>query len=272
MWRLGGVENGTAACDWRPTVTGRLAGKRALVTGGESGIGRAIAEAFAREGADVCVGYHRRIERAREVVQVIQSLGRIGCSIPVDLARSEEVVRLADEAWEQLGPIHILVNNAGMLIRRAFLETDLTDLDDILAVDLKAPFLLSRRLAEKMIASGIAGTIINVSSISQERAAPGLTAYQAAKGGLHMLTKGMALELAPFGIRVNALAPGFTLTEMNRDLWTDPTVLEARTAQVPLGRPGNPEDHVGAAVLLASDESTFMTGASVTVDGGITCR
>jgi len=253
-------------------MTDRLTGKRAIVTGGESGIGRAIAEAFAREGADVCIAFHRREAVAQEVVSGIQRIGRAGYALQVDLSRREEIDRFSDDAWALLGGVDILVNNAGLLVRKPFLQTELEDLERILAVDLKAPFWLSRRVATRMASAGIAGSIINISSISQERAAPGLTAYQAAKGGLLMLTRGMALELAPLGIRVNAIAPGFTLTEMNRDLWSNAEVLAARTSQVPLGHPGTPGDQVGAAMLLASDESAFMTGTSIVVDGGITTR
>lgn len=249
-----------------------LAGKRALITGGESGIGRAIAEGFAREGASVCIGYHRREAVADEVVRQIQGAGGSACALQVDLSRREALERFASEAWEQLSGIDVLVNNAGLLIRKPFLETELEDLDRILSVDLKAPFWLTRLVVHRMVDEGIRGSIILISSISQERAAVGLTAYQAAKGGMFMLTRGMALELAPLGIRVNAIAPGFTLTEMNRDLWDQPDVLADRTARVPVGRPGRPEDHVGAAILLASDQSSFITGASLTVDGGITTR
>lgn len=253
-----------------PTL--RLTGRRVLVTGAERGIGRALAIGCATAGADVGVHYVDRAADADEVVALIRGLGRNAVAIRADLADRAQASILVDEAEHALGPINVLVNNAGVLVRRPFLQTTLEDLDRTLAVDFVAPFLLSQLVAQRLIATGNGGSFINVTSVSQERAAPGLAAYQAAKAAVWMLTRGLALELAPHGIRVNSVAPGTTVTALNRDLLAQPSIATERLASIPLGRFGEPQDHVGAVVFYASDESSWVTGTSLVVDGGITTR
>lgn len=250
----------------------RLAGRRVLVTGAERGIGRAVAIGCAAAGADVGIHYVDSAADADEVVTIVRAQRRNAVAIRADLSDRAQASMLIKEAEEALGAIDVLVNNAGVLVRRAFLETTVEDLDLTLAVDLVAPFLLSQLVARRLVALGTGGSIINITSVSQERAAPGLAAYQAAKAAMWMLTRGLALELAPHGIRVNSVAPGTTVTALNRDLLAQPGVAAQRLGSIPLGRFGEPQDHVGAVIFYASDESSWVTGTSLVVDGGITLR
>jgi NAD(P)-dependent dehydrogenase (short-subunit alcohol dehydrogenase family) len=247
----------------------RLRGKRVLITGGSRGIGRALTLGLAREGADVVLCYRQHESLAREVVQTVESLGRRALAVRADVARAGEVAALVRQAIAFLGGIDVLVNNAGMNTRRPFLEVPEEEFDRVLEVNLKGPFLVGQAVARHMVERGGGGCIINVSSISAERAYPDLSHYQCAKAGVFMLTRGMALELAPYNIRVNAIAPGLTATDINRvQRETQPEVWQRRVERIPLGRPGRPDDHVGAVVFLASDEAAWVTGATIVVDGG----
>lgn len=250
----------------------RLAGRTAIVTGAERGIGRAIALGYAAAGANVAIFYVDSSVDAEAVVAEARAAGVRATAVRADLAHASEIKRAYADVRANLGTPDVLVNNAGILIRRPFFDTSLVDLDRTLAVDLQAPFLLSQLVAATLVEEGRGGSIVNVTSVSQERAAPGLVAYQAAKAGLWMLTRGLALELAPHGIRVNAIAPGTTETALNREALSDDEVAAQRLATIPLGRFGAPEDHVGAAIFYASDESSWITGSCLVVDGGITVR
>jgi NAD(P)-dependent dehydrogenase (short-subunit alcohol dehydrogenase family) len=243
----------------------------ALVTGGGRGIGRAIALGLAREGADVAITYTQHEADAKAVAAQVRALGSTGIALRADVALRTDVERLVERTAQELGRIDILVNNAGVVTRRPFLELPEDELDRVLAVDLKGPILLGQAVARQMVAQGRGGSIINVTSISAERAFSNLVHYQCAKAGLMMLTKGMALELASHGIRVNAVSPGLTATDINREQRErQPELWKERAARLPLGRPGRPEDHVGAVIFLASDESAWTTGATIVVDGGQT--
>lgn len=243
-----------------------------MVTGAERGIGRAIAVAYATAGADVAVLYVDNPSDADSAVTEVTSQRVRGLAVRADLSRPVEVQRAYDAVRAELGVPDVLVNNAGVLVRKPLFETTIDDFDRTLAVDLRAPFLLSQLFARALVPTRRGGAIINITSVSQERAAPGLTAYQAAKAGLWMLTRGLALELAPHGIRVNAIAPGTTVTALNRDALSEPEQVTQRLATIPLGRFGEPMDHVGAAIFYASGESSWITGSCLVVDGGITVR
>jgi glucose 1-dehydrogenase len=246
---------------------GRLAGKIALVTGASSGIGRAIARGYAREGADVVVHYHMREAEANALADEIRALGRRAHVVQGDVANAAEVVRFMEDATA-LGPLAIVVCNAGTHRRVPFLELDEATWDWVLDTDLKGPFLVGQAAAKQMIAHGVHGSIIATSSVSAHAAQPQLVHYQAAKAGVTMLVRGMALELAPHGIRVNAIAPGLVETNLTTRIFENPEMLAARVSRIPLGRAGQPEDFIGAATFLASDESAWVTGATITVDGG----
>jgi NAD(P)-dependent dehydrogenase (short-subunit alcohol dehydrogenase family) len=248
----------------------QLAGRVALVTGGSRSIGRAISLALAAAGADLAVNYVANAAAAEEVVQAAQAQGRRAIAVRADTSARAAVERMVDEVWQTLGRIDILVNNAGVLSRGPFLETTEDDWDRVLAVCLKGYFLVGQAVARSMVAHGVRGTIINVSSTYQQIVAPNMTPYAVAKGGVSMLTKQMAYELAPYGIRVNSVCPGLIETDINRAALADPDYRALRLTGIPLGRIGQPEDVADVVVCLASDAARYMTGAAVFIDGGVT--
>ena len=248
-------------------VEGRLAGKIALVTGASSGIGQAIARGYARDGADVVIHYHVREAEARALADEIRALGQRAHVVQGDVASATEVARMMDDATA-LGPLAIVVCNAGTHRRVSFLDIDEAMWDWVLDTDLKGPFLVGQAAARQMIASGTHGSIIATASVSAYSAQMQLVHYQAAKAGVTMLVRGMALELAQYGIRVNAISPGLVETNLTTRVFENPEILAGRVSRIPLGRAGKPEDFIGAATFLASDESAWVTGSTITVDGG----
>lgn len=247
----------------------RLRDKVALVTGGGRGIGRAISLGFAREGADVAVGFVSDKAAAEETVDGIKTQGRRSYTAKADTSRRGEVEAMVRSVVEIFGRIDILVNNASILIRTPFLEIKEEEWDRILAVNLKGYFLVGQAAAREM-AKRRSGTIINMSSANQEIAGINLTHYCAAKGGVRLLTRQMALELAPYNIRVNSIAPGLIETDLNRNDLASIEFRERRLAMIPMRTIGTPEDVVGAAIFLASEDSRLATGATVFLDGGQT--
>ena len=245
----------------------KLEKKVALITGGSRSIGRAIALGFAREGADIAVNYVSNTEEAQNTVQEIEALGRRALAVRADTSKRPEVQAMVNEVWERLGSIDILVNNAGVQKRVFFLDLEENDWDWMLGVNLKGYYLVGQAVAARM-QTGKQGVIINISSEAAGFPAPRMTAYCVSKAGVAMLTKCMALELAQHGIRVNALAPGLTRTDINRKDLEDEEFLKMRVARIPLGRVMNPEDLVGAALFLASSDSETATGTTLQVDGG----
>src|SRR3990172_3348118 len=245
----------------------KLEGKVALVAGGSRSIGRAIGLAFAREGASLAVNYVGHAEAAESAVREIEGLGRRALSVRADCSQRSQVQTMVEEVETRLGPIDILVNNAGVQKRVFFLDLAEEDWDWMLGVNLKGCFLVGQAVATRMKARG-RGKIINISSEAAGFPAQRMTAYCVSKAGVAMLTKCMALELASYGIRVNALAPGLTRTDINRKDLEDDTFLKARLTRIPLGRVMAPEDLVGAAIFLASADSDMMTGMTLQVDGG----
>ncbi len=247
----------------------RLKGKKAIITGGGRGIGRAIALSFAREGADLVITYVSDKASADETLREIYKYGGQAIALPLNLGDLTQISQLKSEAIAFLGKVDILVNNAGFLTRKNFLDIAQDELFKVLNINLTSPFILLQQIAAQMQQQNTGGSIINVSSISDRIASNGLSHYQCAKAGLSMLTKGAALELAQYGIRVNTISPGLTATDINRNQWDNQTeIWRSRVADIPLKRAGLPEDHVGAAIFLASDESAWMTGACLVMDGG----
>jgi glucose 1-dehydrogenase/3-oxoacyl-[acyl-carrier protein] reductase len=248
---------------------GRLDGKRAVITGGSNGIGRAIAEAFAREGADVFFTIRDDETAAREVVHYADQFGHKIAFKQLDATDVSNVDRLLDESVAFLGHVDLLVNNAAAITRTRFLDITLEQYSTVLDVNLRFPFFATQAFARHMKEHSIKGSIINVSSVSATRAVSQMAHYQCSKAGLHMLTRGAAYELGPDGIRVNTISPGLTATKANQNQWRDdPERWQHRGKDIPLGRTGIPTDHAGAAVFLASDESSWMTGGNLVIDGG----
>jgi len=245
----------------------KLTGRVALVTGGSRSIGRAIALALAQEGADVAVNYLHHGEEAQTAVREIQGFSRRALAVKADTSQQAQVRAMVEDVTMRLGPVDILVNNAGVQKRVYFLDLGEADWDWMLGVNLKGYFLVGQTVATQMKARG-QGRIINISSEAGGFPAQRMTAYCVSKAGVAMLTKCMALELAQYGIRVNALAPGLTRTDINRKDLEDETFLKARLSRIPLGRVMAPEDLTGAAVFLASNDSEMMTGMTLQVDGG----
>ncbi len=249
----------------------RLEGRRALVTGGSRSIGRGIAVALAREGADVVVNYRHDRAAAEQTAGEIRASGRRAATVQADTAVRPDVERLVRAAVDAVGGVDLLVNNAGILKRTPFLAIEEAEWDAILDVNLKGYFLVGQAVARHMLERSIPGAIVNVSSAGQLVAAPNLTHYCVAKAGVEMLTKQMALELAAHRIRVNAVCPGLIETDLNRKDIANPEFRERRLARIPLKEIGTPADVAGAVVFLASnEEARLVTGASVFIDAGQT--
>ncbi len=247
----------------------RLEGKNALITGGSRGMGAAMAVGFAREGANVAIFYKSSEGAAREVTEEIRRTGRKGLALRVDTASRPEVEDGVAQVLQEFGHLDVLVNNAAIALRSHFLKATDEEWDRTHGINLRGYFIVGQTVARHM-AQRRSGAIINMSSLNQQKARKNRSHYLASKGGVLMLTKGMAVDLAEYGIRVNALAPGTILTDINRADMEDPAFRKERESNILLGRLGRPEEMVGAAVFLASDEASFVTGASFNVDGGAT--
>jgi glucose 1-dehydrogenase len=246
---------------------GRVDGKVALVAGAGGGIGGAGAEGLAREGAAiVCADIDR--DAAEATAARIRAAGGRATALGLDVHDRPAVDAAVALAGSGFGPLDVLLDCAGVSQTAPFLDLDPAEWDRVIAVNLTGMFHLGQAAARQMVRQGTGGSIINVTSQLAEVARPERAAYVASKGGGRSLTHAMALELAAYGIRVNAVAPGPTLTGLTRASYADPERRRATIAQIPLGRLGEPEDIVGAILYLASDESRWVTGSTVTVDGG----
>lgn len=242
----------------------KLNGRVAIVTGGAQGIGAAIVRRFAMEGASVLV-VDVLGDAAEALAAELRAADFRVQALACDLSQTAEIERIVPAAVAAFGDVHVCVNCAGIARVVDFLRLERAEFERVLAINLTAPFQLAQACARHMHATGHGGSIVNVSSVSAVLANPGQTAYCASKAGLEGLTREMAVSLAPHGIRVNALAPGPTLTGMAS---SHPQYFEPILARTPLGRFAAPEEMASAALFLACDESSFMTGEAVRVDGG----
>ncbi|MEK6654721.1 MAG: SDR family NAD(P)-dependent oxidoreductase [Thermodesulfobacteriota bacterium] len=245
----------------------RLQDKVVFITGAGAGIGQAIALHFAQHGAKVAVAEIVE-ERGRETASMIEQRGGEASFIAADVSSVGSIEQAIAQAMERFGKIDILVNNAGILEYRPFLNILEKNWDRLINVNLKGSFFCAQLAAKEMIRLGIKGSIINMGSIASELAIEFQSHYVASKGGVRMMTKSMALELAPYGIRVNAIAPGVILTDMTKEDLEEATVREEALKKIPLGRLGTPLDVARAALFLASEESDYITGSLIFVTGG----
>jgi NAD(P)-dependent dehydrogenase (short-subunit alcohol dehydrogenase family) len=244
-----------------------LAGKIVLVTGAQQGIGKAIALRCATAGADVAVNWLDDEGAANRIADEIRARGRRALTVRADMGKLAEVEAMVAAVEEGLGPIDVLVNNAGVFPRVPFLELSESDWDFVLDVNLKGTCFCTQAVAKRMVAAGRPGVIINLTSGAAYRGSPRGAHYCASKGGVVSLTRQMALELAPYRIRVNAIAPGLTDTAQPRYGSSDEEIAAAAQT-IPLGRIARPDDIARTAVFLASDEAGFTTGQILHVNGG----
>jgi 3-oxoacyl-[acyl-carrier protein] reductase len=244
----------------------RMEGKKTIVTGASRGLGRAIALAFAREGADVLVNYASREEQAREVAAAIEGCGRRSVIHRADVSDPVQVQAMVGAALAAFGRVDVLVNNAGITMPKGPLETSEAEWDRVMAVNLKSVFLCSRAVVEGMMAQG-GGRIINIASTAGQTGTLSGPAYCAAKAGVIGLTKSLARSFAPHNILVNALSPALIDTEIL--YWRTPEQWKETLATIPLKRLGSPDDLAEAAVFLASNGGNFITGATFDINGGL---
>jgi len=248
----------------------RLTGKVVAITGGSQGIGLAIAERFANEGADISFCYRSNKAGADEAVQNIQKTGRKVAGFQYDVSRVSEGQKFIADTAAQFGKIDILVNNAGLERRADFWDATEADYDAVMNVNLKGVFFITQAFVKNRMAANAGGKIINISSVHEELPFTHFASYCASKGGVKMLTRNLSIELAPLGITINSIAPGAIETPINKNLLNDPSKLNALLENIPLKRLGTPEDVANMAVFLASEESNYATGTTFFVDGGLT--
>ena len=242
----------------------RLAGKVAIVTGAARGIGLAIAREFVREGAHVALADTLADEARAQAA----ALGSAALGVPTDVGDAGQVRRLIAATVERFGRLDVMVNNAAVQAEIPFLDLTEAEFDRVVRVNLKGTFLCSQAAGRHMVDTGTRGSIVNLTSVNAVVAHPVLVHYAATKGGINMLTKGMAVALAPHGIRVNAIGPGTVNTPINANFFSMPGMIDRFLMRTPLGRIAEPEEIARVAVFLASDDASYMTGTTVYADGG----
>ncbi len=247
----------------------RLKDHIAVITGSSSGIGQGIAVRFAQEGARVVIDYVGHPDGADQTLDMIQKAGGEGVISQADVTSMSDIRKLIDTAWQTWGGCDILVNNAGMDKRADFWDVTEADYDKVLAVNLKGPFFLTQYFVQKLLAANKPGRIINISSVHEDMAMPHFATYCAAKGGLRMLMRDLAVELGPKNITINNIAPGAISTPINAKLLNNKTELAALLKNIPLGRMGTVDDVAALTTFLASDEAAYITGSTYVIDGGL---
>jgi len=244
-----------------------LSGKIALVTGASRGLGQYFGRALAKAGADLIIT-SRTLESLQGFQKEIEGLGRKAVPLALDVRNYDSIQKMGEAAWKAYGQIDILVNNAGCNVRKPALEITWDDWNLVLDTNLRGTFFVAQAIAKNMIPRGY-GRIINIGSVTSVFGYAGLTPYTASRGGVKQMTMSLADDWGPHGITVNCLAPGWFRTEQNKVLYENQEWLEYLKDRIPLRRPGKPDDLDGAVVFLASEESRYITGQTLLVDGGI---
>ncbi len=247
----------------------RLKNQVAIITGAATGIGQGIATRFAKEGASVVVDYVGNPDRANQTVEAIKATGARVIAVQADVSDQAQVQNLLDSTVREFGKLDIVVNNAGIEKKFAFVDYPLEECRKILDINLIGPFLVAQAAARQMIKQGNGGRIINISSVHEDLPMPTNSVYCAAKGGLRMLARTIAVELAKHNITVNNIGPGAVYTPIDADIEAQPEIEKALMSEIPLNRWGKPEDIAGLAVYLASEEASYVTGATYFIDGGM---
>jgi glucose 1-dehydrogenase len=250
-------------------MPGRLEGKVAVITGSGSGIGQAIAERFASEGADCVIDYRDAHDGPEQTMAAIQAAGGKAIAVQADVTKPVDTQNLIDQAYTQLGRCDILVNNAGIEKHAAFCDVTEADYDVVMDVNLKGAFFLTQAFVRRLRDSKQPGRVINISSVHEDMVFPNFTSYCCSKGATRMMMRNLAVELGPLGITVNNIAPGAINTPINTSLLADKPKLNALLANIPLGRLGTPDEVAGVALFLASADGAYTTGSTYFVDGGL---
>ncbi len=255
-----------------------LKGKNALITGATSGIGQAIAIRLAQEGCNIAINYRKSIEDSEDTEEMamqkacgdIDNCGVKSLPVQADVSKEEDIVRMVNTVVEQFGSIDLLINNAGIQTECPSHEIETPDFDRVLSVNLRGAFLCARETIKHQLAQNRQGVIINISSVHETIPRPMYVSYSISKGGMENLTKTLALEYANRGIRVNAVAPGATITPINQDWVDNPEKKAVVESHIPMSRAGTSEEMAAAVAFLASDEAAYITGQTLFVDGGLT--
>jgi glucose 1-dehydrogenase len=246
-----------------------LQGKVAVITGSGSGIGQAIAERLAQEGANCVVDYRDHVEQAQATADKITAAGGKAILVHADVSVLSDCTNLIEQAWQQLGSCDILVNNAGVEKGADFWDVTEADYDFVLNVNLKGAFFLTQAFVRKLRDAKKPGRVINISSVHEDMVFPHFSTYCASKGAMRMLMRDLAVELGPLGITVNNIAPGAVDTPINTSLLANKPKLDALLANIPLGRLAQPGEIAGLAAFLASDDAAYVTGSTYVIDGGL---
>lgn len=246
-----------------------LEGKIAIVTGGNSGIGASIVLELAKQGANITIDYVANLSATEALEKKVASLGDKVIGVDADISKIADLQKLIDATIEKFGRLDVLVNNAGIETRTSILDTNENQYDKVMSVNLKSAFFATQLAAKQMIKQGVGGRIINISSVHEDWPMPNNTPYCLSKGGMRMLTRTAALELAKHNILITSVGPGAVATPINLSTMKDPSLMKKLDASIPVGRMAQPEEIAKVVAFLAGEGATYMTAATVYVDGGL---